>query len=560
MSSPKCNLSELALFRLGTESAGADERINISYQRARAVAKTYDMKIHDVIDLSPKFWQLHQDFVAAFDFAAYTLVTIQLNLAAGTLAPFAVSSRERGLLLEDILSFKVSAQYMLTEVGHGLDARNLETTATLLPNGDFDLHTPNSNAAKIMPPSWPRAGFPRVAVVFARLIVQDEARGLRPFIVWLNDGETMCAGVTAKLLFARTGSKPLDHTITTFSHVRLPFSALLGSLETPANERDNFLSITRRIHVGSLALTMGLIPLLKRAVFVAGRYSINRQIGGPKNEPISIISLRTQQQPILYALAKIAVLEAYAQESIRLFQDPTLGPDVKQGIVAAFKAVGTQATHSALFALTARCGARGLYAENHIIESLVDSHGISIAEGDTLALSIRFGTELLLGRYQPPPPKDPKNILARHEKGLLDESRLLLKGISGGHRSSEFNSLILPRCQPIVQAIGHRLAYEAALEAGVDQNLLRLFKTGVMLQDPSWYVQHAGISRESMFADEAQALDSVLPQLDGLLNQTGVQPYCSAPILSQDSWEAFVDQLETREGTKSRALSEISRL
>lgn len=37
---------------------------------------------------------------------------------------------------------------MLTEVGHGLDARNLETTATLLPNGDFDLHTPNSNAAK----------------------------------------------------------------------------------------------------------------------------------------------------------------------------------------------------------------------------------------------------------------------------------------------------------------------------------------------------------------------------------------------------------------------------
>lgn len=40
------------------------------------------------------------------------------------------------------------AQYMLTEVGHGLDARNLETTATLLPNGDFDLHTPNFNAAK----------------------------------------------------------------------------------------------------------------------------------------------------------------------------------------------------------------------------------------------------------------------------------------------------------------------------------------------------------------------------------------------------------------------------
>ena len=142
----------------------------------------------------------------------------------------------------------------------------------------------------------------------------------------------------------------------------------------------------------------------------------------------------------------------------------------------------------------------------------------------------------------------------------MDESCLLLKGITGGHRDSEFNSLILPRCQPIVQAIGHRLAYEAALKASVDRDLLRLFKTGVMLHDPSWYVQHAGVNRESMFAEEAQALDSVLPQLDKLLNRTGAQPYCSAPILSQDSWEAFVDQLETRKGTEVRNLSKNSKL
>ena len=37
---------------------------------------------------------------------------------------------------------------MLTEVAHGLDAENLETTATLLPDGDFDLHTPHDGAAK----------------------------------------------------------------------------------------------------------------------------------------------------------------------------------------------------------------------------------------------------------------------------------------------------------------------------------------------------------------------------------------------------------------------------
>lgn len=39
-------------------------------------------------------------------------------------------------------------QYCLTEVGHGLDAFHLETTATLLPNGDFELNTPSERAAK----------------------------------------------------------------------------------------------------------------------------------------------------------------------------------------------------------------------------------------------------------------------------------------------------------------------------------------------------------------------------------------------------------------------------
>lgn len=49
-----------------------------------------------------------------------------------------------------------------------------------------------------MPPSSPVKGFPRVAIVFAQLIVSGENRGIRPFITWLSDGEQMCNGVTAK--------------------------------------------------------------------------------------------------------------------------------------------------------------------------------------------------------------------------------------------------------------------------------------------------------------------------------------------------------------------------
>ena len=49
-----------------------------------------------------------------------------------------------------------------------------------------------------MPITTPQEGFKRVGVVFARLIVEGEDRGVRPFIVNLNDGQNMCPGVMAK--------------------------------------------------------------------------------------------------------------------------------------------------------------------------------------------------------------------------------------------------------------------------------------------------------------------------------------------------------------------------
>lgn len=38
----------------------------------------------------------------------------------------------------------------MTEVGHGLDISNLETTATLRPSGEFVLNTPSPAAAKYL--------------------------------------------------------------------------------------------------------------------------------------------------------------------------------------------------------------------------------------------------------------------------------------------------------------------------------------------------------------------------------------------------------------------------
>lgn len=53
-----------------------------------------------------------------------------------------------------------------------------------------------TNSSRFMPPSMPIAGMPRIALVFARPMIEGDDRGIRPFIVGLGDGKEMCTGVT----------------------------------------------------------------------------------------------------------------------------------------------------------------------------------------------------------------------------------------------------------------------------------------------------------------------------------------------------------------------------
>lgn len=120
--------------------------------------------------------------------------------------------------------------------------------------------------------------------------------------------------------------------------------------------------------------------------------------------------------------------------------------------------------------------------------------------------------------------------------------------MEGGHRSPEFNRVILPRCHFLIESAGQRLAYEAALSANVSPILLAIYETGSIRQDSSWYLEKGGISREKQFEMEIQALDAGLPLLDQLLDQMDVEPYCTAPILSESLMEKFNDGLTTYGG------------
>jgi hypothetical protein len=177
--------------------------------------------------------------------------------------------------------------------------------------------------------------------------------------------------------------------------------------------------------------------------------------------------------------------------------------------------------------------------------------GASIAEGDTLVLCIRLATELLIGRYELPPPKYPECLAARHEVGLFKECREELAGKLGGqHRSDAFNRLMLPRCKGLIEAIGQRFFYEAAKDAGLEQVILEIYEAGIVKHNPVWFALHAGMDAPAQAAHEEAAITAAMPHLERYLEWTGGKNYALAPIMTQTRWGAFVRRLPFYRGAE----------
>ncbi|KAJ8124039.1 hypothetical protein ONZ43_g151 [Nemania bipapillata] len=503
------------------EATSVEARIRLAYERARSLINAVGMTTEDIRSLKPKFWDFHRH-AFILDSGAWTILTIHWNLCIGTISSFLPERSDLLPLLQALEQFDICGEFLLTELGHGLDARNLETTATRQADGSFVLHTPNPRAAKTMPPSSPYSGMARTAVVFARLIVAGEDRGPRPFVVPLND---------------TSGAKAIDHALTSFCHVPLPGNALLGHLHgSPQEERKYFMRAIHRVTVGTLCLSTSNATVLRVSGCIA----------------VPILSFSTQYGPIARTLAHAVVFDKYAIEAMQSFIANVGKPDMENVIASIFKATVLDYTQKAMSELVDRCGWQGLYAHNQISEVWLAEKGNNIAEGDFVVLCIRLASEIFLGRYAPPKPRDPQCLLARHESGVWNEARQILASLHGGHRGKEFNARLLPLSLPLVRATGQRMAYEAAKDFMVQQDdyglgiapqVLALYESTCMMEDQSWYVENGIMSRRALLNRDVDAMNSMLPLLEGMINDPAVDELISAPMVDQDRLAAFFSSL-----------------
>lgn len=121
---------------------------------------------------------------------------------------------------------------------------------------------------------------------------------------------------------------------------------------------------------GTLFLAGACIPLIKMAVYNASKFSYRRHILGPDGQPMPVMDFRTQHLPILHAIARAHVLQAfliYAGRQYCIEADSR----VRHIFATTFKAVTIHHFKDSLKPINEGCGWQGYYDRNQILAASV---------------------------------------------------------------------------------------------------------------------------------------------------------------------------------------------
>jgi len=135
--------------------------------------------------------------------------------------------KKKWLPLADNLN--IIGGYAQTELGHGSNVADLETTATLdLKTDEFVIHTPSIRATKYWPGSIGLQSTHNI--VFARALVDGNDYGVQPFMVQVRSTEDhkLLPGVEAGDVGEKLGYATMDNGYLSFDKVRIPRTNLLS--------------------------------------------------------------------------------------------------------------------------------------------------------------------------------------------------------------------------------------------------------------------------------------------------------------------------------------------
>jgi len=356
-------------------------------------------------------------FLAAFETIAFHDLSltikfgVQFGLFQNSIAMLGTGWHHRKFLPQ-VGRGELLGGFAMSELGHGSNVRDLETTATYDATArEFVIHTPHGSAHK----EWigNAALHGQMMTVFAQLIVGGTNHGVHALLVPIRhpDGRP-CDGVRIEDTGHKEGLNGVDNGRIWFNQVRIPREHLLNrfgdvsadgkytsSIDNPARR---FFTMIGTLVGGRITIGLSALSAVKSALTIAIRYgNRRRQFGEPGKPETALLDYRTHQRRLLPALATTIVLDIALSRMVDRYTAMKSGDTrLVEGLAAGLKAYTTWFAQQAITDARECCGGQGFLAVNRIAVLRRDIDVWTTFEGDNTVLMQLLAKGLLTGYKQ----------------------------------------------------------------------------------------------------------------------------------------------------------------
>jgi len=288
--------------------------------------------------------------------------------------------------------------FAMTELGHGSNVRDIETTAHYDPTTEeFIIHTPSESARKEYIGNAARHG--QLATVFAQLAINGAHYGVHAFLVPIRtaNGEPM-PGVRIADSGEKMGLNGVDNGRLWFDQVRVPRTALLnrfadvtpeGEYQSPiASEAKRFFTMIGTLIAGRVGIAGSALSAAKSGLTIAIRYAAKRRQFGNAGQPETLLlDYQTHQRRLMPLLANTYALDFALKHLVQRFiaRSETDMREVET-LAAGLKAFSSWNTTRTLQVGREACGGQGYLAENRFAALKADTDIFTTFEGDNTVL------------------------------------------------------------------------------------------------------------------------------------------------------------------------------
>ncbi|TLM74777.1 acyl-CoA dehydrogenase family protein [Microbulbifer harenosus] len=361
-----------------------------------------------LFEFPEKLIGLHE-VAAIHDGALFAALSIHYNLCVGTIKALKKDSEYLSEIYRELLQGEAVGVYLATELAYGNNVFSLESEAVYDHSRRiFILHSPNARSFKFMPNTSLSRHAAKIAVVMARLKVDDEEYGVMPFVVRIHGSNKVLPGIN----ISEIGSKPgfgLDNCITSFNQVEVPFESLLSRnildispsgevifIET--DQRKRFLQSMQRVQFGKICMAAGAAAAAKASLYITKNYGKQRETFSVVGD-VPLISHSSFSQPLTIYTAALVVQSLWIRDlGDRAHREESSSkgmPEELKNEIALAKSLVTWESREVIVGCRELCGAQGMFSANKFSNYYAMTNGCITAEGDNVVIMQKAARDYL---------------------------------------------------------------------------------------------------------------------------------------------------------------------